>query len=300
VESKRGDKVPKKIDKIYFLGGGFCLKNLIAVISPLVGVACEAFIPIKEEQHKLDLSHAHLDAVLSTPFFSVAEALATCAGLERGGKSNFVNFVPYELKQKELIAAKRIAVSLGMFGLTAIIAILGGHLYLNSQGLQEQIRQTNRKTAKVTVEANYLNAMEAQEKEVRRKKSLIEELNKKNPDVLSALTRFSGCVPEEVVLVKCELTPYSLNMQGRVTADFETASAIADSFKKCLERQSFRNVSITSLTLEQIVPQGAQETVALTGSKDRLFTLTAELGEPPVQAKAEKKSKKEQVEELMK
>jgi type IV pilus assembly protein PilM len=96
----------ERVDEFYFLGGGAKIKGLIDVVSKEIGGMCKVFDPF--EKIEINLAKEKEKIIDLKPLFVPALSLALTVPLV--GKGREINFLPQELKKKEIVIRKQIGV----------------------------------------------------------------------------------------------------------------------------------------------------------------------------------------------
>ena len=271
IEAKQAEKIQRKISTIYFLGGGGCLKGFVTALGKMIGVTCEPYLIFKGEQ----AAGLPPDAATS-PFFTSAAVIAACVQPERLRKPA-INFLPYELKRKEVLAVRRLTILICGLSLCALFCAFGAQLLFSNSSLRSKIKETSKKIKKVKVDGASFDELAKSEKTVLGKNALIDVLRAKNFDLLPAVYDISLAVPAQITLQEMMLTPLELQFKGSLSADYETAAAIVGSFKKKLEALPYLSkVIFSQLSLEEMNPGPGTEPV-LTKPINREFSATAAL-----------------------
>ncbi|MCX5708739.1 MAG: pilus assembly protein PilM, partial [Candidatus Omnitrophica bacterium] len=97
----------RKIEQVFFTGGGSYIKNLRKILSSHVGGECLEVNPFAQIPHELSIDHKFKEEIASSAIFASAASLAFGIPLKKAAKQVQINFLPVELKQKEALAAKR-------------------------------------------------------------------------------------------------------------------------------------------------------------------------------------------------
>ena len=275
----------KEIKKIYFLGGGSNLKNLIPVLSGLIGLEIQVISPFKEMQHQLPNENKFKDEIISSSLFTGSASLALGIPQTKAAKEGQVNFLPLELKEKELIAARRIFFLIAAGCFISLFIIVTIQLFFSNVSHKKAIKRLEVKLHSIGQLSEGLKGLVKQQNLITKRKSLVEDLVKQRPDFLKALQELTRVIPQEILLSECTLLSKRIDIKAALFADYEEADRVIRQFKRNLESTTyFKNIDVTPLELEVINPKlsgGTYEAkVNLTQSRTRDFSLSAEIGLP--------------------
>jgi len=268
----------RKIEKLYFLGGGSSIKNFISVLSSSIGGESNLVLPFKDSQYQIPNDCKFKDELTGSPIFANAASLAFSSEIAQKVKKPVVNFLPVELKKRQLVATRRIIFIIAGICTFVLFSGLSVQFFLSSLALGKSIKKIEKNLGKIKNVAEGLAELVQMEQQISQHKIQIDDLVKKRPDYLKRLREFSKAVPADVLLKKCVLVPDKIEAEASVFADYEDANKIAGIFKKRLEKTAyFQNIQITPFELEEIVPKAAPgaQSLNLTRAKERTFNLTA-------------------------
>ncbi len=273
----------KEIKQVYFLGGGSNVKNLISILSGLIRGQIQVILPFKEMQHQIPNENKFKDEIISSSLFTGAASLALGIPLTKAAKQPQVNFLPVELKQKEAVAARRIFFLIAAGCFISLFIILTIQLFFSNVSHKKAIKRLEVKLQNTERLSKGLKGLVEERNLITRRNSLVENLIKKRPDLLSPLQELTRVIPQEILLNECTLLPNGIDIKASLVADYEEADRIIREFKRKLETTKyFKNIEVTPLELEVINPKvsgGTYEAeVNLTQSKARDFSLSAEIG----------------------
>ena len=293
----------RKIEKIFFLGGGALINNLINLIgtqiSPhpdIMDISKIANASFKDNTHKDKFA-----------LFSGATALALSTTLKA---QKIIDFLPFELKKRKEITAKRLVLSIVCVVVTLSFLIGGANLWLigfnRKRSLEEVSFETRRLQRKNIKIKSIMAAMESAKNRGNIVKSLIE----KKKDFLPILRLLAAEETDEMVFSYLHITKsgnkqegassmgensnmasgenpssnnsvngYTMELKTKVLEDYEKACDIMEKFADSLKRSPyFKNVSLTTPNLGTVNPAIiSKDTVSLTKVKWQEFTVKAEL-----------------------
>lgn len=273
----------KEIERVYFLGGGSNIKNLIPILSGLVGVPIQVILPFKEMQYQLPNENKFKDEIISSSLFTGSASLALSIPVTKAAKQPQVNFLPVELKQKEAVAARRILFLIVAGCLISVFFMLTLQLFFSNVSHRRTIKRLEVKLDSIKRLSEGLKGLVEEQNLITVRNSIVEDLIKKRPDYLLPLQELARVIPQEILLNECTLVAGKIDIQASVFADYEEADRLIEEFKRNLETTKyFSKIDIVPLEIEVITPKiggGTYEPeVDLTQSKTRDFKLSAEIG----------------------
>lgn len=273
----------RRVEYLYFLGGGCQIKNLIPILTEQLGGQWQIVLPFKNV--KLAKERESLGQTDSAPIFVNATALALSFLLRVRGRE-IINFLPVELKKKELIATRRLVLRVTKIGLVFTLALLSISTFITNRSVDtyKKRMELGLKGVKKTVK----RLRDLNEREERRKRlSLkIQELFKTKQSFYLFLNKLGSAVPEDVLVTSVSINKdnsqqYKIRMSAEVFADYEKARKIIEDFRVNLEGIFyFKNINITPIKLEKITQAvtgaGGSES-QLTLPRVRAFTVSADI-----------------------
>ncbi len=286
----------RRIEYIYFLGGGSQIKNLVGVLSRSIGGQCMV----------ID------DKVTSKPIFANAVSLALSA-IPRDKKKAVINFLPVELKRMELVALRRmILLSAGIFLIIAF-AFANISVLLSNRSANMSRENVEFELARIKKITDKLEYLKHEEERIEGFSGQVEGVIKKRKDFYSILRELTRAIPRDILLAELSISKassgsftgqqtgemtmrggsgatvsqagaeerYQLSMKAQIFTDYERAVKVIEEFKKKMGLlKYFSNIAVTSLKLEKISSENAteeKEGLRLTTESRREFTLTAEI-----------------------
>jgi type IV pilus assembly protein PilM len=272
----------KKIERLYFVGGGSSIKNLISILSGLIGLDCNVIHPSKDIPEEIPVGNKFKNDIISSSLFVNAESLALGIPIPKATKQQQVNFLPEELKQKESIAARRLIVLIIGICLISIFGLLSLQMFISSLALQKNIKKTENKLSKIQKVSERIKDLVKKESIVNRRSQQLEGLIKSRPDLVLPLKDLARIVPLEVLLSSSSLSTNKIEITASVFEDYEKAVKIIEELKRSLEKMKYlANIVITPLLLEKMNPRlnnrAGSSDVSLTEPKKREFSITADI-----------------------
>ena len=273
----------KEIRQVYFLGGGSNVKNLISILSGLIGVQIQVILAFNQMQSQIPNENKFKDEIISSALFTGSASLALGIPQTKAAKETQVNFLPVELKQKEAVAARRIFFLIVGGCFISVFILLTIQLFFSNVSHRRAIKRLDVKLETSKQLGQGLNKLVQKQNLITRRNSLVEDLIKKRPDFLTPLQKLAGVIPSEILLNECTLLSNKIDIKASIFADYEEADRLIREFKAKLETTKyFRNIEVAPLELELISPKVSSGTyeleVNLTQSQTRDFSLSAEIG----------------------
>jgi type IV pilus assembly protein PilM len=279
----------RKIEEIFFIGGGSYIKNLRKILSSYVGGECKEVLPFAQIPNELTIDNKFKEEIVSSAIFASAASLAFGIPLKKGAKEVQINFLPVELKQKAAVASRRMILLIIGFCLIGVFALASVQLFLSNQMVRWNIRAVEKKLSKVKRVSEDLKIMDQYQAKIKLLSQQIDDLIKSRPDFTLPLKDLAKALPEEVVLNSCILTANKIELEASVFADYEEANKFISDFKNRLAKTGyFSNITVPAIDLEAISPElssgGGQEKLRLTQQKERNFKLSASVAVPKTPA----------------
>jgi len=272
----------KKVERFFFLGGGSCLKHFLDVFSPMVSGQCELLKPFAGASVQLPLGHRLHDQIADTPLFANAASLAFGITAPKTAKQVQINFLPIELKQKEAIARRRFISFAAAAGILAAILAADIHLYISNQAVKIQTRKTVEKLEKMKDVSERLKQLEQQQRKIKEQEALVGQIVAARPEMRARLKDVAGAVADRMLFEHVTLEGTKVSVEGVVSGDYEETQEILAGFKKRLAGFTYlSNFVLPEIELEPLTPElaasGAGERLSLTRSKERKFSISADI-----------------------
>ncbi|MGE5308831.1 MAG: pilus assembly protein PilM [Deltaproteobacteria bacterium] len=258
----------RRIERMYFLGGGCRIPNLVTTFSKYIGGQCEMINPFAELKPE---AKGPADVAASVIFASAA-GMAVSLLHKQGPKTpqHTVNFLPKEFKRRH---ANRL-VNIGFYFLMSLLILgLGGFVLtalIANVLARENIKKLDFQIESFQKKQKELVALVDLEKNLKQKKAKIASLRAAQADFPSLFRRLSGALLPGMLLTRAEFSSGKLTLSGRVYADYESGVEKLDTLKKRMADEGFQDIKATPLMLETISsPTGETE------KKWRNFDITA-------------------------
>jgi Tfp pilus assembly PilM family ATPase len=267
-----------RVDQIYFLGGVSQIRHFLASIAPQVGGKCYLIMPFSDIQIVKEKETA--DGVVNASIFVNAASLALGGVKTKTKEEAIVNFLPLEIKKKEIVARRRLIILIISFILIYLFSLAALKVSLDNALIKRDIKNKEFELKRFKRLGKRLNDLQSKESFITKKDSQITSLAKAKSVMRSILQDLQLAIPEDVVLTQMTLGDGAIKLKAEVSADYEHALEIVDKFQHKLETsQRFGNVSVTPLKLEKFSGQlvGASGDIVLTSVKTRKFVVTADV-----------------------
>ena len=293
----------RRIEYIFFAGGGSQIKNLVNFLSKEIGGKCQISFPFKDMP--VSQENVTMPDINSTAIFTdaVSLALSLPAIISKGGDT--INFLPRELKRKNVIAAWRFILLIAGISIIAILVLLLLSAVIKRPLIQKQIKQVDTDLSRIKNIAGALRYLDETDARIKQRSSQIQEITAKRKNFSSVLDKLNTAASKEILLTKVSIygagaqlaagmppteeasaanpgaapDNYKIDIKAEVSADYETAIKIIDDFKTRLQAAAiFNNIKVTALKLESISTYqsgGPDQELLLTLPQSRAFTVTA-------------------------
>jgi len=306
-EQSKGERV----DELYFLGGGAKIKGLIDIVSKEIGGGCNVFDPF--EKIEISLSDEKKKILDLKPLF--VPALSTALTVPLVSKEREINFLPEELKKKEITIRKQI-------GVIFISALIFSFIFLGWINLLIINRIATSAVERLRIKLKQKREIFKTIKELEKEKASIEskmgsvlEAEKKKKNIAAILKEITFLLPSQVFLTQLTIdkskpevstfsssgefpktrtsfkiiekekeqpSSYRLKMEIACVADYEQAIELAYYCKGILEDSSFfTDVILSPPEVKKITPSmGGFKQIELTPVALRTFKIEANLNIP--------------------
>lgn len=272
----------RRIEFIYFLGGGSGIKNLVATLSKMIGGKCCAIKPFEG----LEVAEGKFSPeTLADPSFVSAADLAFCASVHSPGQ-RMVNFLPRELKRKKLVALRRMVIVAVELFCVLVVGIWAASVFHLNRNLAFSLSRTVGELRKSETVVSKLRNLSIMEERGNALSSQFERLRGERTRFAAPLRELTRMLPPEVVLTRLSVQQggdpagnrrdmkdrYTISVEGIINADYETAVEFLEAFKEKLAgaRYFSGEVDIPSIRVEQIaVKPGVSGGGRLTDSQER-------------------------------
>ncbi|MDD5729543.1 MAG: pilus assembly protein PilM [Candidatus Omnitrophica bacterium] len=269
----------RRIEQIYFLGGVSQIKNFIATATTQIGGQCRLVFPFTDT--RISKENGTEDEIINTPIFANAASLALSLEQGKAKEQALVNFLPLELRRKEMVARRRLILMLSGVVAISICSLLLLKVFIDNMILSGKIKRDNFQLSRMKLDSGRLEDLKREEDLVSRKGSQIEGLEKDRSEFLELLKELTKLSPEEITFTSVVLSSTKIKIQAEVFADYEEGEAIIAEFQHSLGKiKRLNNIVVTPLKLEKIEALGEQTEggqMRLTQPKARKFSVTAEV-----------------------
>jgi type IV pilus assembly protein PilM len=289
----------RRVEHIYFLGGGCQIKNLVNLLIKQIGGQWEIVLPFKA----IPVAAERLaQDVYSAPIFAGAAALALSMA-PKGKAADIINFLPFELKRKGHIAARRLIILAAKIILVSLLSVLSAGIFINSRVVTAVLKKTEVDLQKVKDVSETLKDLSRRDRKIKIESAQIQEIIDKRPDFYPLLFGLAKNTPREVMLtqiaiykveapaypleqpmpldaetevdadvsyidasqpaptVPLSIDTYTIEIKAEVFTDYERASLIIANMSAALGKTGFfGNVRPSALQLEKISPRVAPDT----------------------------------------
>ncbi len=227
----------ERVDEFYFLGGGAKIKGLIDVISKEIGGVCNVFDPFdKIEMNLVDEKKKIIDL---KPLFVPALSIALTVPLVSKGRE--INFLPEELKKKEIAIHKQIGVVFISILIFCFVFLGWLNLLIANKGIASTV-------ARLKVEKKQKKKILRRCEDLKREKVDIEikvksilEIEKEKKDTTIILKKIVNILPSEVFLMQLTIDkPKSIEKAGKQPSGIPTPEPPSGRFQK-----TYTSVKIT-------------------------------------------------------
>ena len=279
---KEQEKAEGVVERIFFSGGGSLIKNLVPEISKHVGGICSILNPFQyvKPPQKREIPK---EILIQGSSFSVACGLALSLRIKEKER---INFLPLPLKKRREMSIFRISTILAA-GLSFFLFLVGYvNLFYTAHSIKLSLLEQKARIEGLAPLVDQEIKLRQLSKRIRGILTAIESLERESVPFGQLLIQLAYRVPKELTLnsvhfqkKKDQAGRWEMEMNGFITADYETACRILENFKANLkEANSFKNISSSSLELEPVTPFAVEgKEVVLTEVKKREFNLTADL-----------------------
>lgn len=303
----------RRVEYIYFLGGGCQIKNLINLLTKHIGGQSEIVLPFKGMRTAVLKDNEWTQDASSSPIFSSAASLDLTTHLAKTKRVESINFLPLKLKRKREIALKHLILLIIKIALAGALTLLSILTLVNNRLIKAAIKKTEIQLSKIKDVSDTLKELNAHQNKIKQELAQIEELIPKRPNFFYPLNALSKALPGEILLTTVSihkvvsgaegLAPapvetdmlldettngtaiagenYRIEIKAELFGDYEKTASIIEVFRNNLQISSyFSNINIAPLKLEKILPQlsGAlNQGITLTEAMTRTFSLSADI-----------------------
>lgn len=193
----------RRIENFFFLGGGSQIKGLVSNLVNQIGGNCKIINPAQEMNISLDNKQSQPVNEEEWPLF--AGALSIAMSLPFVKQKQTINFLPLELKRKNIIAYRQIGLLFFSFLIMFLLGIASAGIFLNNQFIKSSIQKVEEKALP------YRNILEKSDQLQREKEkrmaeiSGIKKISLEKQDMASLLDGIVRCVPQKIYLTKLSI-----------------------------------------------------------------------------------------------
>jgi type IV pilus assembly protein PilM len=262
----------RQVEFIDFSGGGCHVQNLVKILTEQIGGKCRSVLPLEGMQAR---GQGDNRGAIFTGAVSLALSVA-----QKGRTTEMVNFLPADLRKKELAAKRRIVILLTVICMIAAFGLLSLQLFLSNVLLRKNIKGIEFELGRINRVSTRLKDLSQREKAFGQRLAQTSNLIQKNQLVLNPLSEMPRVIPPEVYLTGLKIAEGKLEMKARVYADYEKAVSIVEAFQQKLAAFGFlSNVQAEPFKIDRIFPQLSEggEEVILDRPRERDFTITADM-----------------------
>jgi len=272
----------RRIEKIYFFGGGGQIKNLIPLLTAQIGGECKVILPFSGMQILKEMQIQ--DEVYSTPIFVGAASLALSMSGLKSAKQAVINFLPKELVENKVAALRKLIFLIIAICLISVFALISIQSFLRNLMMKGDIKEVELKLDKIKDVAGKLKDLEQKRTFINQRITAAEEISRKGRNFIVSLQGLISIIPREILLNELSFSASSMTIKAQVFADYEEANKILEDLRRRLGALGYlSNIKISPLKLEKMPPQADKGVVdgkqgaRLTEAQVREFTLTADL-----------------------
>ncbi|MDD2702681.1 MAG: pilus assembly protein PilM [Candidatus Omnitrophica bacterium] len=262
----------RQVEFIDFAGGGCDVRNLVKVLTEQIGGKCGIVLPFEGMQVRRDKNEP--GAV-----FTGAVSLALSAAW-KGRGAEIINFLPANLRKKELNAKRRFVVLIAGICMIAVFGLLSLQLFLSNVLIRKNLKGIEFELGRIKRVSARLKDLSLREKAFGQRLAQADSLARKNRDVLKPLFEVPKAMPPGVYLTGLKIAEGKLEIKARVYADYEEAVRIVDEFQQKLTALDFlSNVQVEPFKIDRIFPQLSEggEGIILDRARERDFKVNADL-----------------------
>lgn len=249
MEYYRDDSRGAVVDRLILYGGGALLKNLDAFLHDGLRIKVEVGDPLKN----LKISEDGIDV---NKLRACAPLLAPAVGAVFSD-SSMVNLLPYEIREKKKIIAKRIYIESGIAVLVCLLGFWYVMLSIKEGNLDKRITAAQVELNALSGKVENVKQLKKIRKEVIKKDSLINFLMQDELDWSGILQDITHRVPDNLILTNISLVDKlvvdiqegeeelpkqgkksAINIKGTISDNFK-AEAILSDFMSALESSMY-------------------------------------------------------------
>ena len=193
----------KRIENFFFLGGGSRIKGLVSNLVPHIGGDCKILKPAQE----MDISPNNQQSPLMNdeewPIF--VGALSIAMGLPIVKQKQTINFLPWELKRKDIIAYRQLGLFFFSLVILSLLGIASAGLFLNNQFLKGSIHKMEEEIKPYSSVLERFEQLRREKEKRMAEISGIKKISLERMDMASWLDGIVRYVPQKVYLTKLSI-----------------------------------------------------------------------------------------------
>ncbi len=193
----------RRIENFFFLGGGSKIKGLVSNLVNQIGGNCKIINPAQEMNISLDSKQSQPVNEEEWPLFAGALSIAMSLPVIR--QKQTINFLPLELKHKNITAYRQIGLLFLSFFIIFLLGMASAGLFLNNQFVKSSIQKLEQKARP---DRNVLEKADQLQREQEKRMAEISGIKKislEKQDMASLLDGIVRCVPQKVYLTKLSI-----------------------------------------------------------------------------------------------
>lgn len=246
----------ERVRNLFFFGGGLGIKGLFKMLTKKIGGRSKILRPFEY----FEVSYASTFSEEIMPLFAGAVAVNLGLLVDRE-KLKVVNFLPPELKKREVIAARKLILIVIFIFILFFICLNYVNLLVNNYRLKSMIKNLNVEIKDIKKVVKMVDEFKEKKRLIFERSEKIKGLMKKKFDLSVILKEIARFTPPEVLIdtlyigSNYNLTEssasldvpemYKLRIEAQILSSYEDAIEIIKKFKLNLERSPyFANVKV--------------------------------------------------------
>lgn len=194
----------RRIEYLYFLGGGCQIKNLVDLLVKQIGGQCGILLPFKNMQVSAPEAKAFTEDPSSSPIYANSAAIALAIPL-KGKTAEVINFLPRELKKKELFAARRLTLLVIITTLILACALSSIGIAMRNYALKTAIKNARARLNKIKDVSESLKDLSLRQQKINQATIQIEEIIKGGADFSAVLKTLANAVGRDILLSRISI-----------------------------------------------------------------------------------------------
>lgn len=222
----------RRVEYIYFLGGGCQTKDLVSALAKQIGGRWEIILPFKKIPTPISKEAKIAPDNASSPIFTNALSLAISMHLAKTRRIELINFLPQELKTKKFHASRLRIILTVKIALGLLLTIASLLAFINTRLLKAAIKKAQTELGKTINVSDSLRQLKARENKITQELSRIEELLSKRPAFSGPLRALAKALPNEILLTEVSISKAGADSQAQPQMTQPQALPFADSGPK--------------------------------------------------------------------